>query len=130
MLHAQNDTVSMLKISKNAITDVIHYKAKDSIALHLNNRQAFLYKNGEITYQKMELTADSVVVDFEKQTLGATGMTDSTGKVHGEPLFKQDGMEYHADSIVFNYSTQKGLISGIITQEGDGFLHGSKVKKD
>ena len=58
MLHAQNDTVTSLKISKNAITDIIHYKAKDSIALNLSNRQAFLYKNGEIHYQKMELTAD------------------------------------------------------------------------
>lgn len=129
VLHAQNDTVSTLKLSRNAITDIIHYKAKDSIALDLSDKQAFLYKNGEIYYQKMELTADSVVVNFDKQTLGATGMTDSTGKVLGQPLFKQDGMEYHADSIVFNYHTQKGLISGIITQEGDGFLHGSKVKK-
>ena len=129
VLHAQNDTVKAIKISKNAITDVIHYKAKDSIALNLTERQAFLYNNGEIYYQKMELTADSVAVDFEKQTLGATGLTDSVGKVHGQPLFKQDGMEYHADTIVFNYKSQKGLISGVITQEGDGFLHGSKVKK-
>lgn len=126
---AQQDSVGELPLSKDAITDIIHYKAKDSIALDLSMRQAFLYKNGEIEYQKMVLQADSVRVDFEGHTLSASGVPDSTGKVSGKPYFKQDGTEYHAETIVFNYTSQKGIISGVITQEGDGFLHGNKVKK-
>ncbi|MCQ2298012.1 MAG: hypothetical protein MJZ51_05255 [Bacteroidales bacterium] len=126
---AQQDSVGELPLSKDAITDIIHYKAKDSIALDLSMRQAFLYTNGEIEYQKMVLQADSVRVDFEGHTLSASGVPDSTGKVSGKPYFKQDGTEYHAETIVFNYTSQKGIISGVITQEGDGFLHGNKVKK-
>ena len=77
----------------------------------------------------MVLKADDVRVDFDKQMLYAQPVSDSNGKANGHPFFKQDEAEYIADTIVFNYNTQKGLISGVITQEGDGFLHGSRVKK-
>lgn len=123
------DTIKMVPLSKDAITDIIHYKAKDSIVLNLDHRQAHLFTTGEIDYQGINLQADAVSVDFDSHTLSAHGVSDSADVVKGKPLFKQDGMDYHADTIVFNYSTKKGLISGVITQEGDGFLHGNKVKK-
>lgn len=126
---AQDDSLGVLPLSKDAITDIIHYKAADSIALNLSHKRAYLYTAGEIEYQKMLLQADSVMVDFEAHTLSAAGVPDSSGKVSGSPYFKQDGSEYHAQTIVFNYTTQKGVISGVITQEGDGFLHGNKIKK-
>lgn len=118
-----------LTVSPNAIKEIIHYTADDSVALNLQNREAHLYTNGNIEYQKMILKADAVQVDFDKQTLLAFGVSDTAGKVHGQPYFKQDETEYNADTIRFNYHTQKGLISGVITQEGDGYLHGEKVKK-
>lgn len=118
-----------IAISPDAITDIIHYTATDSIALELGDKKAFLYNDGSIEYQQMVLKADSVVVDFEKQTLAACGVTDTSGHVEGKPYFKQDGTEYQAENILFNYNTKKGLISTVITQEGDGFLHGSQVKK-
>ncbi len=77
----------------------------------------------------MNLQADNVEVDFEKQLLRARGVCDTNGRYNGRPYFKQDGSEYHADTIVYNFHSQKGIISGVITQEGDGYLHGDKVKK-
>lgn len=132
--------VHQLPVSPNAITDKIHYTAADSIAIDLNSRKANLYKEGNIEYQSMQLKADAIGVDFENQALHATGVmqvppADSTGKSEGKPkymgrpYFKQGESEYYADTISFNYNTQKGIIHGVITQEGDGFLHGTKVKK-
>ena len=118
-----------LPISPDAITDIIHYTARDSIALQLDDRQAFLYNDGNIEYQQIVLKADSIAVNFETRMIVADGMTDTNGKVHGYPYFKQDGTEYQAEKIRFNYDTKRGLISSVITQEGDGFLHGSQVKK-
>lgn len=123
---AQVDTIP---ISKDAITDIIHYKATDSVAINLSNRQAFLYTDGNIDYQDMSLSADRVTVSFESQTLNAHGVSDSSGTAKGKPIFKQGGTSYNADTIKFNYKTQKGFIHGVITQEGDGFLHGEKIKK-
>lgn len=133
-------SVQTIPLSKNAIPDIIHYTATDSIAIDLTTRHASLHRNGNIEYQSMELKADAVDVDFENQTLHATGVMrlsepDSSGaqsneiKYLGRPYFKQGETEYFADTILFNYNSQRGIIHGVITQEGDGFLHGNKVKK-
>ncbi len=124
-----DDIDSIMPLSPNAIKEVIHYKAVDSVAMNLDSRRAFLYNDGTIDYQSMNLRANHIEVDFNHQTLHAYGTLDTAGNVVGRPFFKQDETEYHADSITFNYSTQKGIIQGVITQEGEGFLHGRKVKK-
>ncbi|MDY6288558.1 MAG: putative LPS assembly protein LptD, partial [Bacteroidales bacterium] len=115
--------------SPNALTAIVHYKATDSIAIDINKRKAQLFSKGSIEYDGMELKADDIRVDFDKQILSARPVTDTAGKVNGRPFFKQGEDEYMADTIVFNYNTHKGLISGVITQQGDGFLHGSRVKR-
>ena len=129
VVSAQSDIDTLARVSPNAIKDVIKYKAKDSVAINLDTRRAFLYTDGSIDYDKMLLQADQVEVDFENQILHAHGTADTAGNIIGRPYFKQDDAEYHADTITFNYSTQKGIIQSVITQEGDGFLHGNKVKK-
>ncbi|MBR1548545.1 MAG: LPS-assembly protein LptD [Prevotella sp.] len=126
---AQSDIDTLARVSPNAITDVIKYNATDSVAMDLQLRKAYLYNGGHIDYEKMTLNADNIEVDFDRQILRAYGSSDTAGSSSGRPIFKQDDTEYHADTITFNYNTQKGIIQGVITQEGDGFLHGDKVKK-
>lgn len=126
---AQTDIDTLAPVSPNAIKDVIKYKARDSVAMNLDSRHAYLYHEGNIDYEKIQLQADMVEVDFERQTLHAHGSTDTAGNTVGRPFFKQDDAEYHADTITFNYNTKKGIIQGVITQEGEGFLHGQKVKR-
>ena len=123
---AKGNTIAL---SPNAIKQIVSYKAKDSVAINLDERRAFLYTEGTIDYQGMVMKADNVVVDFDKQLLSARGVVDSGGEYKGRPYFKQGEDEYNADSITFNYETKKGLITGVVTQEGDGFLHGNTVKK-
>ena len=127
--YAQSDIDTLMRISSNPIKETIKYKARDSVAMDLDTRRAYLYGEGDIDYETMNLKADRVEVDFNSQTLHAYGLTDTAGDVSGRPYFKQDDDEYHADTITFNYGNQKGIIQGVITQEGDGYLHGKKVKK-
>ena len=130
LLKATDSTaMPIIPNSPSALTSIVHYKAADSIAIDINKRKAQLYNKGVIEYDGMELTANDIRVDFNKQTLSAQPVSDTNGKPTGRPFFKQGDDEYMADTIVFNYNTHKGLISGVITQQGDGFLHGSRVKK-
>ena len=126
---APADSLPFINNSPNALTSIVHYKAADSIAINIKDRKAQLYTKGIIEYDGMELTADDIRVDFESQLLRAQPVLDSSNNPSGRPYFKQGDAEYVADTIVFNYNTQKGLISGVITQQGEGFLHGSRVKK-
>ena len=76
---AQSDVDTLMPISANAIDEIIKYKAKDSVAMNLDSRKAFLYSDGSIDYKKMLLQADHVIVDFNTQTLQAFGNTDTAG---------------------------------------------------
>ena len=124
-----NTHLHPLPLSKNGLTSIVHYQASDSISLEVKQRRAQLYNDGSIEYDDMSLKADDIRIDFDKQMLYASSVADSNGHSSGHPLFKQADAEYIADTITFNYSTKKGLISGVITQQGEGFLHGSRVKK-
>lgn len=119
----------MLPISKDAIKEIVTYRAVDSVAIELDSKNAFLFREGEIIFQDMNLKADAVEIDFEHQILHASGVSDSNGSYLGRPLFVQGTSEYNADTITYNYKTEKGIIHGVITQEGDGYLHGDKIKK-
>ncbi len=123
------DSLRLMPLSKDAITTIVHYQAQDSISFDINKRRAQLYTQGHIQYESMELKADDVRVDFNTQMLSARSVPDSLGKPTGIPYFKEGAAEYMADSIAFNYVTKKGIITGVITKQGDGFLHGSRVKK-
>lgn len=119
----------LVPLSKDAVTEIVSYKAADSVAIDLESKKAFLYREGEIDFEDMNLKADAVVLDFNSQRLHANGVVDSAGKYQGRPVFKQGESEYNADTLMYNYKSGKGLIYGVITQEGDGFLHGDKIKK-
>ncbi len=125
----RNAESDMLPISKDAIKEIVTYRAVDSVAIELDSKKAFLFREGEIVFQDMNLKADAVEIDFEHQILHASGVSDSNGSYLGRPLFVQGTSEYNADTITYNYKTEKGIIHGVITQEGDGYLHGDKIKK-
>ena len=124
-----HDIDTLAKVSRNGVEHVIKYQAKDSVAMDLTTRHAYLYSDGSIDYDSMLLRADQIEVDFDHHLLHANGTLDSADNIIGRPFFRQDGTDYHADSITFNYDNKKGIIHGVITQEGEGFLHGEKVKK-
>ncbi len=123
------DSSKLMRISPHAINDIVKYKAGDSIAINIIDKQAFLYNKGDVTYQNMNLKADAMTMDFNLQVMQASCVIDSNGEKSGRPLFKQGDEEYLADTIRFNYNTNKGIITSVITQEEDGFLHGDKIKK-
>lgn len=126
---AVSDSSKLLPPSPNALTSIVHYQASDSISFDINKRKAQLFTKGVIEYEGMELKADDIRVDFNDQMLYAQPVIDTNGKPKGQPYFKEGDAEYIADSISFNYVTKKGIITSVITQQGDGFLHGSRVKK-
>ena len=68
-VHAQNDIDTVMRMSSNPVKETIKYKARDSVAMDLNSRRAYLYGEGVIDYEAMNLQADHVEVDFDKQTL-------------------------------------------------------------
>ncbi|MFH0865475.1 MAG: putative LPS assembly protein LptD [Bacteroidota bacterium] len=124
----KNDTIAN-ETSDYALSSKVDYTAGDSIRFDVINQKMYLYGNAEINYEDITLTADYIEVTFKINQLYAKGMPDSTGKVQGKPIFNQGAQSFSSATLTYNFKSKKGLITGIITKEGDSYIHGTLVKK-
>lgn len=116
--------------SDEVIKSKIKYHAKDSIRVNLENEIVYLYGEATVDYEDLHLEADYIVIDMQNKELFAEGTKDSSGVLKGTPNFSQAEQKFRSNSIRYNFQTKKGRINYVITQEGDGFIHGEVVKKD
>ena len=54
-------------------------------------------------------------------------LNDSLGNPYGKPV--KEKIKFNSDVIRYNFNTKKGVIKNVITQEGEGYILGEKVKK-
>ncbi len=122
-----------LRVKKKAADDgleaPVKYHARDSIRFSVGLKKVYLYGEAQINYQDIELKADYIEIDQETKEVYAVGVADSAGKVVGKPRFKSGEQEFVAQNMRYNFKTKKGRISEVVTQEGDGNLRGTTVKK-
>ncbi|MBI9036610.1 MAG: LPS-assembly protein LptD [Bacteroidales bacterium] len=123
-----NDTIIEQKKEK-ALKAKVDYHANDSIRLDAKNQKVFLFGGAEISYQNINLKAAYIEINFKTNTVFAKGVPDSTGKVQGMPVFSEGGQEFDAETMKYNFDTKKGLIKHVVTHEGEGYIHGEKIKK-
>ena len=123
------DTVPTTQPSRFALEAKVEYKSADSLFFDLINNKTYLFYNAEIQYQNINLKADYIEIDFSTNTLFASGLPDSAGVIKGTPIFTEGLQSFMSNTMSYNFDTKRGFIKDVITQEGDGFLHGKAVKK-
>lgn len=122
-----NDTIQ--KEKSNKIDAEVKRTARDSIVENIIHRKIFLYGEAVVTYKDITLKAAYIEVDMSTNTVYAAGVADSSGNMIGNPEFTQAGQTFKSKTMTYNFDTQKGIISGVITEDDQGFLHGQQVKK-
>lgn len=113
----------------DAIDYPVNYTATDSIITSINDEKIYLYGDGMVTYDDIELTADYIEFDMPTREVYATGWPDSTGQIAGEPVFKQGGEEFQSEELRYNFGSRKGYINNIKTQQQEGYLHSQITKR-
>lgn len=112
------------------LTDILKYKANDSIVKDFTTSKAYLYGKADIKYGQVELKAATVEIDLEENTLYARGQKDPASNDYiDKPEFKDAAQTFTSDTMKYNYTTKKGLIKNIITADQDGLIYGEDVKK-
>lgn len=129
-LIAQKIEPDSTSTSSSFLTSEVYYVAKDSTRIDLQNRKVLLYHQAQVNYEDIELQAEHIILNWNDNTVYAIGMPDSLGKIIGEPIFKEGDKTYHCESILYNFTTKKGKIKGMKTQDGDGYIHGDELKKN
>ncbi len=123
------DSTSNSEISEDAIESKIIYKARDTIKYNFTEQKVFLYGDAIVTYEDIELKAEYIELRMDSDIVYAVGVPDSNGNVVGSPVFKESGQEYRSQKMTYNFKTGKGKIDEVITQDGEGYVHGEDVKK-
>lgn len=127
----QNDSTQTQKTAsqpKGAIKTTINYKAEDSITLNVPDQTAKLYDKAEVDYSNRKITANHIDINWKTNIVSATYTKDSSDNKTGIPVFEEDNDTYKAEKIKYNYSTRRGIVRNIITQESEGYVKGEKVK--
>jgi len=128
-----SDTVTIMvptKVEKkSSIDSQIDRSCNDSTIQDLKRNKIYYYGDAKVKYDDITIEADCIVFNFEDHTVFAKGMPDSTGKLAGTPVFSQGNSKYMAEEMIFNFDTKKGIITKVFTEESQGYIHGSKIKK-
>ncbi|MBO9573367.1 MAG: LPS-assembly protein LptD, partial [Chitinophagaceae bacterium] len=122
------DTVN-LNLSKDTLDEPIAYKASDSIVFIVPEKKIILYTKGNVKKGDMDLSADSIEIDQNTKLVTALSRRDSTGFPVVRPKMVQGESTMTSDVIKYNTETQKGLTQGTITQQGEMYVQGEKIKK-
>ncbi len=110
-------------------TDILYF-AEDSIITDFTENKVYLYKKAWFEYGEMRLDADRIVIDWKNSELYAYGLTDSLGNVSGNPFFKDGNSVYEIrKEMRYNFKTQKAIIKDVVTEQQDGVLRGTTIKK-
>ncbi|WP_139255120.1 putative LPS assembly protein LptD [Hymenobacter psychrophilus] len=123
------DSVGLGVGRKGAVETTVLYKAKDSIRFEVQNKRAILFDKADVTYGDVNLKAALITVDYERNLVTAEGVADSTGKMQDRPLFTQGAETYQAGRIDYNIKSKRGRITDVVTQQGEGFIHAEKIKR-
>lgn len=122
------DTLN-ISFSKDTLDAPITYSASDSIVFIIPDKQIILFNKANIKQKDMDLSADSIGIDQNTNLVTATFRRDTSGAIVGRPKMVQGGTTMESDLIHYNTETQKGLTQQTITQQGEIYIQGEKVKK-
>ncbi|HKJ44059.1 MAG TPA: putative LPS assembly protein LptD [Sunxiuqinia sp.] len=107
----------------------ITYNADDSIVVALDSQKVYLYNNAVVNYQSIELKANYIALNLNTKEVYAEGVPDSAGVLQGTPVFKDGDENFECKTLRYRFDTQKGIITDVKTEEGEGYLQSDRTKK-
>ncbi len=111
------------------LDNAVDFSSKDSLVI-IRRDSAFMYGESQVSYGDLKLNAANIQIDLKDNTVYALGAPDSIGEIQGKPVFDQGGTQYEAATMRYNFKTQKGFITNVVTQQGEGYLTGGVAKRD
>ncbi|MBO4673251.1 MAG: LPS-assembly protein LptD [Bacteroidaceae bacterium] len=130
-----NDSVAAAEDSikksqkKSALEAPVVYEAKDSVTFFMGSKNAYLYGNADVKYQKIDLKSENIRMNMDSSIVHAVGAVDTLGKKYGEPVFKDGGDEYEMEALSYNFKTKKAYINNLYTSQEEGFITSEEAKK-
>ncbi len=103
------------------LEDIVNFSAKDSIVL-LGQKKLYLFGESNVGYKKMELGSNFIYINTDSSQLYAQYVLDADGRPMAYPTFSDGTQKVETKTMLYNFRTEKGYITGALTQQGEGFL--------
>ena len=124
----KRETVTAIDRRKVDIEDVVKFHATDSLVMSGRNN-TFMYGGATVEYTDLKLNSDNIKMDMDSSTVFAEGRVDSLGSGSGYPVFSDKGGTYESKTMKYNFKSQRGFITDVVTEQGEGYLQGGATKK-
>lgn len=120
--------LSKLKISNDALEDVVEYTAQDSIWFDVKNKQVHLYGGATVKYTTLNIQAGYILLDYANNEISAQQFADTSGQLVGLPDFKDGEQQFTSSRLRYNFKTKKGIIYEARTKQEDLYVLGERAK--
>lgn len=117
-----------VQLSPDALEEKVDYGAADSIIYDNGNKTVHLYGSAYVNYTSIRLNAGYIRLELDKDLAFAEGVPDSTGRTHQFPLFQDDGQEFEARLMKYNFKTKKAYVENVVSTQNDLYLRGTRTK--
>ena len=108
--------------------DIIEYKAKDSVVM-LGTNMVYMFGPSTVDYKDKGLEGEYMRMNIDSNLVYAHYTLDSLGNPAKHPKFKDGDQSYEAKTMNYNFKTGKGFITGVVTQQGEGYVVAERTKK-
>ena len=111
----QRDTTRRKKEGGAFLEDIMNGKNTDSLVYDIRNKMVYIYNEGDINYQDMNLKADFMRVNMDTREIYAYGKPDT---LEGQPTVTRpeftegSASPYKMDTITYNFKSGKAKIKG------------------
>ncbi|MEL6635361.1 MAG: putative LPS assembly protein LptD [Bacteroidota bacterium] len=121
--------LSQIELSEDGLEDQVDYSAQDSMIYDIKNQKVYLYGSAKVAYQDLTIDAAYIEFDWSQNIVTAEGRPDSTGRLAGNPDFKDKNQGFRAKRMRYNFKTRKGIIYNATTKQGnDLYVLGARAK--
>jgi hypothetical protein len=103
---------------------IVEYNAKDSAVFDVEHEQLLLYNEGTLKYKEYELKGARIILYKDISIMESYGITDTSGKMVGTPIFLEGTKKYEASKLRYNFKTKQGNIDMGSTQLEGGYYLG------
>jgi LPS-assembly protein len=122
------DTISKkdtIVVQKESLDDVLDTKADDQ-RRDIPKRMIYLNRNAQVKYQDMQIDADYISIDEEKNVIYARGKQDSLDRIIEPVIVTQAGKKYETNNFNYNYKTKQAIAYNARTEESQGIIVAEK----